>query len=146
MINYYQLNPISRIFIRKYSNFRGLFRESFGSTLHRSGTPLYRPQKDRSDWVQLPPLPTPNSSSLTLSLTHPSRFWGGKCHLVDPPKTIYEESHRLAKELKGHYMDQFTYAERATDWRGYNFFLFIFILISLLFFILIVFIFLIKYR
>jgi cysteine synthase A len=47
-------------------------------------------------------------------------FWGGKCHLVDPPKTIYEESRRLAKELKGHYMDQFTFAERATDWRGQN--------------------------
>ncbi len=27
---------------------------------------------------------------------------------------------RLAKELNGHYMDQFTYAERATDWRGNN--------------------------
>lgn len=28
--------------------------------------------------------------------------------------------HRLARELGGHYMDQFTYAERATDWRGNN--------------------------
>ncbi|SQJ25886.1 lyase [Salmonella enterica subsp. enterica] len=25
-----------------------------------------------------------------------------------------------AHELNGHYMDQFTYAERATDWRGNN--------------------------
>lgn len=47
-------------------------------------------------------------------------FYGGKCHLVDDPATIYEESHRLAHELRGHYMDQFTYAERATDWRGNN--------------------------
>ncbi|MFP8965293.1 PLP-dependent cysteine synthase family protein [Pokkaliibacter sp. CJK22405] len=46
-------------------------------------------------------------------------FYGGKCHLVSGPK-IYEESHRLAAELKGHYMDQFTFAERATDWRGNN--------------------------
>jgi cysteine synthase A len=27
---------------------------------------------------------------------------------------------RLAAETGGHYMDQFTYAERATDWRGNN--------------------------
>ncbi len=33
---------------------------------------------------------------------------------------IYSESERLAKELGGHYMDQFTYAERATDWRANN--------------------------
>lgn len=46
-------------------------------------------------------------------------FYGGKCHLVEP-KEIYDESRRLAKELNGHYMDQFTYAERATDWRGNN--------------------------
>jgi cysteine synthase A len=30
------------------------------------------------------------------------------------------ESARLAASLDGHYMDQFTYAERATDWRGNN--------------------------
>ncbi|MGP7797126.1 PLP-dependent cysteine synthase family protein, partial [Sphingomonas sp. CLY1604] len=29
-------------------------------------------------------------------------------------------SHRLARETGGHYLDQFTYAERATDWRGNN--------------------------
>jgi cysteine synthase len=47
-------------------------------------------------------------------------FYGGKCHLVENPGAIYEESHRLAEETGGHYMDQFTYAERATDWRGNN--------------------------
>ncbi|THE33202.1 PLP-dependent cysteine synthase family protein [Vibrio cholerae O1 biovar El Tor] len=46
------------------------------------------------------------------------QFYGGKAHLVDRSDQIYAESHRPAKELKGHYMDQFTYAERATDWRG----------------------------
>lgn len=46
------------------------------------------------------------------------QFYGGKAHLVDRSDQIYAESHRLAKELKGHYMDQFAYAERATDWRG----------------------------
>ncbi len=47
-------------------------------------------------------------------------FYGGRCHLVDDPRAIYSESERLAHELGGHYMDQFTYAERATDWRGNN--------------------------
>ncbi|MCG9582046.1 PLP-dependent cysteine synthase family protein [Vibrio tubiashii] len=47
-------------------------------------------------------------------------FYGGQAHLVDRSDQIYAESHRLAKELNGHYMDQFTYAERATDWRGNN--------------------------
>ncbi|MDK1474738.1 PLP-dependent cysteine synthase family protein [Streptomyces sp. 549] len=47
-------------------------------------------------------------------------FHGGRCHLVDDPQTVYEVSARLAEETGGHYMDQFTYAERATDWRGNN--------------------------
>ncbi len=45
-------------------------------------------------------------------------FYGGQAHLVDRTDQIYDESRRLAHELNGHYMDQFTYAERATDWRG----------------------------
>lgn len=47
-------------------------------------------------------------------------FQGGRCHLVDDPRAIYAESARLAGELGGHYMDQFTMAERATDWRANN--------------------------
>ncbi|NUR08529.1 MAG: PLP-dependent cysteine synthase family protein [Nocardioidaceae bacterium] len=47
-------------------------------------------------------------------------FQGGRCHLVDDPATMYDEARRLAAETGGHYMDQFTYAERATDWRGNN--------------------------
>ncbi|QQX78390.1 PLP-dependent cysteine synthase family protein [Shewanella sp. KX20019] len=47
-------------------------------------------------------------------------FYGGQCHFVDHSCKIYAESERLALELNGHYMDQFTYAERATDWRGNN--------------------------
>ncbi|WP_051965868.1 PLP-dependent cysteine synthase family protein [Kitasatospora mediocidica] len=47
-------------------------------------------------------------------------FHGGSCHLVDDPCEVYEVSMRLAAETGGHYMDQFTYAERATDWRGNN--------------------------
>jgi cysteine synthase A len=45
---------------------------------------------------------------------------GGRCHLVDDPTTVYAEAARVARETGGHYLDQFTYAERATDWRGNN--------------------------
>jgi cysteine synthase A len=47
------------------------------------------------------------------------RFYQGECHLIDHPD-IYGEAQRLARELNGHYIDQFTHAERATDWRGNN--------------------------
>jgi cysteine synthase A len=47
-------------------------------------------------------------------------FYGGRCHLVDDPGTVYDVARDLADECDGHYMDQFTYAERATDWRGNN--------------------------
>ncbi len=47
-------------------------------------------------------------------------FYGGRCHLVDDPASMYDEARRLEVETGGHYMDQFTYAERATDWRGNN--------------------------
>jgi cysteine synthase A len=47
-------------------------------------------------------------------------FYGGQSHFVDNPADIYVEAQRLADESGGHYMDQFTYAERATDWRGNN--------------------------
>jgi cysteine synthase A len=44
----------------------------------------------------------------------------GKCHLVSDGKGIYAAAEELATELGGVYVDQFTYAERATDWRGNN--------------------------
>ena len=47
-------------------------------------------------------------------------FHGGRCHFVDRPGDAYAASEQLARDLGGHYMDQFTYAERATDWRGNN--------------------------
>ncbi|EJA4670761.1 PLP-dependent cysteine synthase family protein [Hafnia paralvei] len=47
-------------------------------------------------------------------------FYGGRCHFVDHASQIYAVSEQLSKELNGHYMDQFTNAERATDWRGNN--------------------------
>ncbi len=45
---------------------------------------------------------------------------GGRCHFVDNSGEIYAEAQRLATETGGHYLDQFTNAERATDWRGNN--------------------------
>lgn len=47
-------------------------------------------------------------------------FYGGRCHFVESACEIYAASEMLARELNGHYMDQFTFAERATDWRGNN--------------------------
>ncbi|MDF2235904.1 PLP-dependent cysteine synthase family protein [Albimonas sp. CAU 1670] len=46
-------------------------------------------------------------------------FQGGECRRV-PARDIYDEAARLRDGLGGHYVDQFTYAERATDWRGNN--------------------------
>jgi cysteine synthase len=45
---------------------------------------------------------------------------GGRCHFVEQSGQVYEEAQRLAQETGGHYLDQFTNAERATDWRGNN--------------------------
>jgi len=46
--------------------------------------------------------------------------FGGSCLLVDHASEVYEVAAELARNCNGHYMDQFTYAERATDWRGNN--------------------------
>ena len=45
---------------------------------------------------------------------------GGRCHFVAESSQVYTEAERLAEETGGHYLDQFTNAERATDWRGNN--------------------------
>ena len=45
---------------------------------------------------------------------------GGRCHFVQDASEVYDEARRVAAGCSGHYMDQFTYAERATDWRGNN--------------------------
>ena len=46
--------------------------------------------------------------------------FGGRCHFVDSAGEVYDAAQRVAAETGGHYLDQFTYAERATDWRGNN--------------------------
>jgi cysteine synthase len=44
----------------------------------------------------------------------------GRCHFVAESSQVYAEAERLAEETGGHYLDQFTNAESATDWRGNN--------------------------
>lgn len=46
--------------------------------------------------------------------------YGGTCHFVEDASEVYAAAERITAETGGHYMDQFTYAERATDWRGNN--------------------------
>lgn len=46
--------------------------------------------------------------------------YGGNCHFIDDGRRIYAESAELTERLGGHFVDQFTHAERATDWRGNN--------------------------
>jgi cysteine synthase A len=48
------------------------------------------------------------------------RFYGGRCHFVDNAAQVYDAAREVAATTHGHYMDQFTHAERATDWRGNN--------------------------
>jgi cysteine synthase A len=45
---------------------------------------------------------------------------GGRCHFVQHSGDVYAEAERVARETGGHYLDQFTNADRATDWRGNN--------------------------
>ncbi len=47
-------------------------------------------------------------------------FYGGRCHFVDGPMQVYSEAERIAEGPGTYYLDQFTLAERATDWRGNN--------------------------
>jgi cysteine synthase len=39
---------------------------------------------------------------------------------VEPGEDMSVVAARVAQEIGGHFMDQFTFAERATDWRGNN--------------------------
>jgi cysteine synthase len=48
------------------------------------------------------------------------RFYGGRVHFVDQANQVHHAAKTLAHETDGHFMNQFLYAERATDWRGNN--------------------------
>ena len=45
---------------------------------------------------------------------------GGRCHFVEHAADVTGEARRIAEQNGGHFLDQFTNAERATDWRGNN--------------------------
>ena len=47
-------------------------------------------------------------------------FYGGKVHFVESAPQMHDASVELAGSISGFFMDQFTFAERATDWRGNN--------------------------
>jgi len=47
-------------------------------------------------------------------------FYGGQIHYVDAAPQMHDAAVDLAASMGGYFMDQFTYAERATDWRGNN--------------------------
>ena len=61
-------------------------------------------------------MPRTTSAEKIAAIAH----YGGNCHLIDDGRALYAEAAVLAARLGGHYMDQFTFAERATDWRGNN--------------------------
>jgi len=46
--------------------------------------------------------------------------WPNRQQWPDRRAARRQVAHRLARETGGHYLDQFTFAERATDWRGNN--------------------------
>ncbi|MCU1478038.1 MAG: cysteine synthase [Subtercola sp.] len=46
--------------------------------------------------------------------------YGGRCVLVPTAGEVYAEAERIARETGGYYLDQFTNAAIATDWRGNN--------------------------
>lgn len=45
---------------------------------------------------------------------------GGECHFVTDPATVYDEAARLARELGGVNLDQFSNAAQVVDWRRDN--------------------------
>ena len=61
-------------------------------------------------------MPTSTSSSKVALI----ESQGGRCHFVQRSDEVYAEAQRIADETGGHFLDQFTNSERATDWRGNN--------------------------
>jgi cysteine synthase A len=61
-------------------------------------------------------MPRTTSAEKIAAIEH----YGGRCHFIDDGRTIYREAASLADRLGGIFIDQFTFAERATDWRGNN--------------------------
>lgn len=47
-------------------------------------------------------------------------LYGGRCHFTRSAHEMHVVARKMASSVNGHFIDQFTYAERATDWRGNN--------------------------
>ncbi len=58
--------------------------------------------------------------SIARSKIEQIEFYGGKAHFVDAAPQMHDAAVALAASIGGFFMDQFTFAERATDWRGNN--------------------------
>ncbi|NEU12655.1 PLP-dependent cysteine synthase family protein [Methylobacterium sp. BTF04] len=69
--------------------------------------------------LDLPFVAVMPASTAAEKVTQIARY-GGQSHFVVDPGAVYAEAARIAAERGGHFMDQFTHAERATDWRGNN--------------------------
>jgi cysteine synthase A len=65
-------------------------------------------------FVAVMPRKTAQSKILKIAL------YGGQCHFVDSAPQMHDAAVALAQKTGGYFMDQFMYAERATDWRGNN--------------------------
>ncbi|MBJ7550070.1 PLP-dependent cysteine synthase family protein [Marinomonas ostreistagni] len=59
-------------------------------------------------------------SSTAQSKIRQIELYGGQCHFVSCATLMHDEAIRVAQQTGGYFMDQFLYAERATDWRGSN--------------------------
>ncbi len=46
--------------------------------------------------------------------------FGGRCEFTETASEAYAVAAQIAASIDGHYLDQFTFAERAIDWRGNN--------------------------
>ncbi len=66
------------------------------------------------DFVAVMPRSTAQSKIDKITL------YGGTCHFVDSAPQMHDAATALAQQIGGYFMDQFLYAERATDWRGNN--------------------------
>lgn len=105
---------------------RSLFLYAICNGWIREGTPVVEASSgstaiSEAYFAKLLELPfhTVIPASTSPEKIHKIHFLGGQCHLVQRGD-IYQVAHDLAAQLGGHYMDQFTFAERATDWRGNN--------------------------
>jgi len=81
-------------------------------------TPLWKRRSGLRLSLKLPFIAVVSDTTAPAKLEE-IEFLGGQVSQV-PAASIYERAPALADDLDGHYMDQFTFAEQATDWSGNN--------------------------